>query len=85
MSTFDPADFPAPTLVQGRLFWRVDEMPKLREAMAQFSGRGVFEREQLLAKLRAERDRVRSRRVRRSAPRGSEQSDLFDWAFSEGE
>ena len=74
--------FPAPTIVQGRLFWRADELPALREAMNRYAGRGAFEKEQLRERLRLERDTARRRRTSRRSKPDLSSIDLFDWAGS---
>lgn len=71
-------DFPAPVIVRGAVFWKKADLAQLEEALLQFRGRGVFERnreaERKLKRLKATQTKVV--RPEKRAPRP--QRDLFE-------
>lgn len=72
-------DFPEPTIIRGQVFWKKSELQALEDALMQFKGRSVFERQRnhagkvsALRKLRANAKRERRQPVGESA-----QQELF--------
>jgi len=71
------AGFPAPLVVRKRVYWRADALPALREALARFQGRGVFEKERRIAKLRAVKRSATAPKRPARRPDEDDEPDLF--------
>lgn len=76
---------PAPLVRRGRVFWREEDLPALKNALTRYAGRGAFERDRRHAKVRAAAAAAKvMKRYRAVKPKTSEirQPDLFGAADS---
>jgi predicted DNA-binding transcriptional regulator AlpA len=77
-------DFPRPTRIRGRVFWRKHDLPAMETALDAFQGRSAFERirrqdkaREAATKAMAAIRKPKRRQTRESAP---QQLDLFSIA-----
>lgn len=71
-------DFPPPTRIRTRVYWREDELPALKAALKRFQGRPTFDQERRHTKARVARAQAAAIPVKkRRAPVKLAQPDLF--------
>ena len=71
------ANFPAPTIIRKRVFWRPEDLEALRLAIDVYPGRKAFEEQRRYAGARVAAAAARGRRPKRLVAPAQMQPDLF--------